>query len=272
MGTTVEERAEAYKDKPRSVSQVKQYDQCPYAYYLARIAREPELQAAWLAQGVAVHSAAEEFEKSGRTMPLEDVQAVFGSVYTRMANEGLEKEPAEEDWQASGPYTGFVDLERRWHLGLEQCEKYVRWYKEHPDEQIWKSPSGEAAIEKRFDIEVAGVKVIGFIDQVINHPKHGPLVRDIKTGVIPKVDDTFQLDVYALAMKRLHDLDCKAGDYWSGKSGKPSRVRKLDIHTSGVEDIFKAMDDGVKAGRYTPKPDSEKCGRCPVQRSCKYAA
>ncbi|WP_167390880.1 RecB family exonuclease [Streptomyces yunnanensis] len=272
MSTTIEERAEAYKTKPRSVSQTKQYEQCPYAYFLARIAREPELQAAWLAQGVAVHSAAEEWEKSGRRMALDDAQAVYSKVYTRMANEALEAEPDEEGWQASGPYPGFTDLERRWSIGMGQVESYVDWYKTHPDETIWKSADGVPAIEQRFDIEVDGVKVIGFIDQVIEHPKHGPLVRDIKTGVIPKMDDTFQLDVYAFAMNKLYGLECKAGDYWSGKTGKPSRVRKLDIHTGRLEDVFGRMDEGVKSGDFTPRPDPEKCGRCPVQRSCEYAA
>ncbi|MEU5299753.1 RecB family exonuclease [Streptomyces noursei] len=269
MSTTIEDRAEAYKMKPRSVSQVRQYEQCPYAYYLARIAREPELQAAWLAQGVAVHAAAEEWEKSERTMPLTEVQAVFGRVYTRMANEALTREPAEENWQASGQYAGFIDLERRWHLGREQCEKYVNWYKKNPAEAIWKSPDGVPAIEQRFDIELDGVKVIGFMDQVIDHPKHGPLVRDIKTGVIPKMDDSFQLETYALALGQTHDVECVAGDYWSGKTGRPSRVRNL-VGRAAVEDRFKRMDEGVKAGAFTPRPAPETCSRCPVQRSCAF--
>ncbi|MEU3599635.1 PD-(D/E)XK nuclease family protein [Streptomyces sp. NPDC006798] len=271
MSTTVEERTEAYRTRPRSVSQVKQYEQCPFAFYLTRIAREPELQAAWLAQGVAVHSAAEEWERSERVMSVPEAQGVFGRVYVRMANEALEAEPAEDGWQASGPYTGFTDLERRWHLGREQVERYVAWYEKNPDEKIWKSSDGVPAIEQRFDIEVDGVKVVGFIDQVIDHPKRGPVVRDIKTGVIPMVADTFQLDTYALALRQAHGVDCETGDYWSGKTGRPSRARKLGSGAA-VVDRFKEMDEGVKAGLFTPSPSAETCGRCPVQRSCDFAA
>src|SRR5690606_29952771 len=61
----------------RSVSQLKQYQKCGYSYYLARIEREWERPAAWLPQGLAVHEAAEEYEKSGRTMSLDKMQDVF---------------------------------------------------------------------------------------------------------------------------------------------------------------------------------------------------
>ncbi|MEW1546894.1 RecB family exonuclease [Streptomyces tsukubensis] len=271
MTATLEERADAYRTRPRSVSQVKQYEQCPYGFYLARIAREPELQAAWLAQGVAVHAAAEEWERSGRTMSVDQAQAVYGGVYTRMANQALEAEPGEDGWQASGPYLGFTDLERRWHLGREQVAKYVAWYEKHPDETVWKAADGVPAIEQRFDIEVDGVKVIGYIDQVIEHPKRGPVVRDIKTGVLPAMADTFQLDTYALALKQAHGLECETGDYWSGKTGAPSRARKLG-GTAEVVNRVKEMDEGVKRGDFTPKPSPESCARCPVRRSCRFAS
>ncbi|MFE3579109.1 RecB family exonuclease [Streptomyces vinaceus] len=271
MSVTIEVRAEAYKTKPRSVSQAKQYEQCPHAYFLTRIAREAELQAAWLAQGVAVHAAAEAWEKSGRQMALDDAQAEFGRVYTRMANEALEAEPDEEGWQASGPYPGFTDLERRWSIGKAQVESYVDWYKTHPEETVWKSADGVPAIEQRFDVTLDGVHVIGFIDQVIEHPKHGPLVRDIKTGQIPAMTDTFQLDTYGLALQEQHGLECSAGDYWSGKTGRPSRVRRLGS-AAEVVDRFKAMDEGVKAGDFSPSPAPEICQRCPVRRSCRYDA
>ncbi|MFF3555360.1 RecB family exonuclease [Streptomyces tsukubensis] len=269
---TLEERAETYRTRPRSVSQVKQYEQCPHGFYLARIAREPELQAAWLAQGVAVHAAAEEWERSGRTMSVGQTQEVYGRVYTRMANEALEAEPTEAGWQASGPYEGFTDLERRWHLGREQVEKYVAWYTKHPDEQVWKSQAGVPAIEQRFDIEVGGVAVVGFIDLVIDHPKHGLVVRDNKTGAIPKMNDTFQLDTYALALKKAHGVECETGDFWSGKTGKPSRPRKLGDGESAVVDRFREMDAGVKSGDFTPTPSPETCARCPMQRSCRFAS
>ncbi|MFF3672415.1 RecB family exonuclease [Streptomyces sp. NPDC002120] len=271
MSKAIEERAEAYKTKPRSVSQVKQYNQCAYGFYLARIAREPELQAAWLPMGVAVHSAAELWEKSSRTAPLADAEAEFTKVYTRMANESLEREPDEAGWQASGPYKGFEDLDRRYLVGLDQVGKYVQWYKDNPDERIWVDPADSApAIEQRFDLNFDGVKVIGFIDQVLEHPKHGVHVRDIKTGVIPAMDDTFQLDTYALAVNRTYGTECASGDFWAGKTGRPSRVRKLDVDADRIAETFVTADQKIKAGDYRPNP-GEACGRCPVQRSCQYS-
>ncbi|MFD8789291.1 MULTISPECIES: RecB family exonuclease [Streptomyces] len=272
MSKTIEERAEAYKTKPRSVSQVKQYNQCPYAFYLARIAREPELQAAWLPMGVAVHAAAELWEKSGRTAALEDAQAEFAKVYTRMANDALEREPDEEGWQASGPYQGFTDLDRRYGVGLDQVAKYLQWYKDNPGERVWVDPvTNSPAIEARFDLEFDGVKVLGFIDQVIDHPKGDVRVRDIKTGAIPGMDDTFQLDTYAVAINRKYGTECITGDFWAGKTGRPSRVRKLEANSDKIAEVFVTADQRIKAGDYRPTP-GEACGRCPVQRSCQYSA
>ncbi|MET8684828.1 PD-(D/E)XK nuclease family protein [Streptomyces sp. NPDC004732] len=269
MDDKTEKRLADYATRPRSVSQAKQYDQCPYGYYLARIKREPELQAAWLGHGVAVHAAAEAWEKSGRSLGLEGAQEVFKGEYAKMANRGLEAEPNETGWQASGPYTGFVDLERRWGLGLDQVRKYLDWYEANPDQVIWKDAEGKAAIELKFDLDLDGVQVIGFIDQVIETKKNGPRARDIKTGVIPKADDTFQLDTYALAMKDQYGISCETGDFWSGKTGRPSRARKLSASRDQIVEVFKTMDEGVKAQDFRPKP-GEACGRCPVQRSCTY--
>lgn len=271
MASTIEERAEGYKTKARSVSQVKQYMQCPYAFYLTRIAREPELQAAWLPMGVAVHAAAEKWEKSGRTLSLGDTQQEFVNVYTRMANESLEREPEEEGWQASGPYKGFADLDRRYLVGLDQVAKYIDWYKKSPDERVWVDPvNSMPAIEKRFDITLDGVPVIGFIDLVVKHPKHDVLVRDNKTGALPKMGDNFQLDVYALAINRMYGADCTAGDFWAGKTGRPSRVRKLEVNEEQITEVFVTADQRIKAGDYRPNP-GENCERCPVQRSCDYS-
>lgn len=256
----------------RSVSQLKEYQKCPHAYYLHRIERAWERPAAWLPQGLGVHEAAEEFEKSGRTMSTEEAQEVYRESYAKHTNRLCEDTPNFNYWFASGPYKGEQDIERRFGLGLEQVAKYVDYYTEsHPEEVIWITPEGEPAIELGFNIDLDGVQVRGFIDQVIEHPAHGTHVRDIKSGNQP--GDDFQLAVYAVAINQMHGTSIDTGDYWMGRQGKPTKeIYKLNFwDREKVSEEFHKVDAGIRAGDFPASPEDSKCRFCPVSASCTFA-
>ena len=256
----------------RSVSQLKQYQKCGYSYYLARIERVWERPAAWLPQGLAVHEAAEEYEKSGRTMSLDKMQDVFQESYANHTNRMAEQTPNFDYWFASGPYKGAADVERRFNLGMDQVVKYKEYYEQKaPQEVIWITPDGEPAIELRFDLDLDGTKVVGYIDQVIEHPEHGIIVRDIKTGNKP--GDDFQLAVYAVAVNDRYDTEISVGDYWMGRAGKPTVPYKLDDWSKeAITEQFKEVDEGIRAERFDPDPEESKCRFCSVETSCPFSA
>src|SRR5262249_30789572 len=52
-----------------------------HSYYLARVKKAWQKPAAWLPQGSAVYEAAEAWERSGRTMSVEQAQDVFRESY-----------------------------------------------------------------------------------------------------------------------------------------------------------------------------------------------
>jgi putative RecB family exonuclease len=137
--------------------------------------------AAWLAQGSAVHEAAEAYERSGRTMTVEDAQEVFRESYASHIGEACEVTPNFQAWFASGPYHGELDIERRFQIGLDQVVKYIDWYNSHPTEVIWIAPDGTPGIELGFDINLDGVPIRGFIDAVISS-QGVTVVRDNKTA------------------------------------------------------------------------------------------
>lgn len=256
----------------RSVSQLKEYQRCPHAYYLHRVARVWERPAAWLPQGLGVHEAAEEFEKSGRTMTTEKAQEVYRESYAKHTNRLCEDTPNFGWWFASGPYKGETDVERRFGLGLDQVAGYVDYYTEKaPEEVIWITPEGEPAIELGFNIDLDGVPVRGFIDQVIDHPEHGPIVRDIKSGNKP--GDDFQLAVYAVAVNELHGTEITTGDYWMGRKSKPTIPYKLDAwDKQAVTAEFHQVDADIRAEKFDPLPEPDKCRFCPVSSSCSFSA
>jgi putative RecB family exonuclease len=254
----------------RSVSQLKLYERCPHAFYLSRVVKVWSRPAAWLAQGSAVHEAAEAYERSGRTMTLEAMQDVFRESYSRHIEQACEVTPNFEFWFKSGPYGGELDIERRYSIGLDQCEKYIRWYENHPQEVIWIAPDGTPGIELGFDIDLDGVQVRGFIDAVIDTPE-GLVVRDNKTGNSP--GDDFQLGVYGVALAESFGIaPPTVGDFWMGKSGKPTVPYRIGEWTrERVSEAFGKLEENIQAERFDPDPDPKKCAFCDVNWACRYA-
>jgi len=253
----------------RSVSQIKLYERCPQAYKLSRIDKVWQRPAAWLAQGSAVHEAAEAYERSGRTMTVEDAQEVFRESYASHIGEACEVTPNFQAWFASGPYHGELDIERRFQIGLDQVVKYIDWYNSHPTEVIWIAPDGTPGIELGFDINLDGVPIRGFIDAVISS-QGVTVVRDNKTGNHP--GDDFQLAVYAIALAESYGTRPLWGDYWMGRTGKPTLPLMLNEWTrEKVSAKFRELEDNIQAGNFEATPEASKCRFCDVAWACDYA-
>lgn len=278
----------------RSVSQINQYLRCPLAYKRQRIDRVPEMQSPWFPQGLAVHKGGEEFEKSNRTMSLEQIRQVFSDEYARQINKTCEKVPNFDWWFSSGPYragesyTSYKgkyyqsDISRRYQLGLEQVERYHEYYTSiAPEEKIWITPDGEPAIELEYYVDLDGIMVKGAIDQIIKYEGIPSMksswapdeirVRDIKSGKQPGGD--FQLAVYAIIMWVKYGVVILVGDYWMGHQGKPTKEPyKLDHWTyEKVSEEFHTVDAKIRAGDFPADPDPDKCRMCSVKVGCPFS-
>lgn len=246
----------------RSVSQLNQYRRCPQAYKLARIDRVWQRPAAWLIQGSAVHESVDAWEKSEGTMTLFEAQDVYREAFARESAKYCEETPNFEYWAWSGPYRADRDLERRFHLGLEQVERYIAWRTTHPEEQVWRTPEGKPASELEFDIDLDGVQVKGFIDLVLTDE-----VRDTKTGAVP--GDVLQLGTYRVALAKQFGIEVNKGTYWMGKSGKPTFPYDLTEWTEErVSEEFHQLEEAIQAERFDPDPEPTKCRFCDVSASC----
>ena len=256
----------------RSVSQLNQYVRCPQAYKLGRIDKVWARPAAWLPQGTAFHTVAEEYEKrlsAGNEMGLFEALDLFKDEYAKGIDGMAELTPNFEWWFWSGPYSGERDIERRYHIGLEQVEKFVNW-RSSEGQEIWVTPDGKPAIELDFAIEFDGIIVRGFIDAVV--VVDGEIrVRDYKTGNSP--GDDFQLGVYATAIEALYGVRPATGDYFmAGKKGaKPRIVGPFNLDRWGravVTQRFHEVEEQIQAGNFEPLPEPGKCGFCDVNLSC----
>lgn len=307
MGWTADpERLEKVKWMPRSVSQVKEYlpelGGCPHRYYLGRVVKAWERPAAWSPQGTAVHGAAEFWERSKRTATREAVHAEFRRIYAEEINKLTEDTPNWSLWFNSGPYEGAEDTERRYATGLKQVDAYLDYYEATPAEVIWITPDGEPAIELEFNVDLDGVQMRGFIDQVVqvrpplpDKPRTNsgavskskaaqiewasrltewealPDVlrpRDIKTGAKP--GDAFQTDTYGIVIEQKYPgVVIDGSDFWMARNGGPTKPYPRGDRARVVELVHRA-DAGIKAGEFPANP-GDHCDRCPFRTACDYA-
>lgn len=277
---------EELKAAPRSYSQADTYTRCPLSLYLERVAKAWQKPAFWFAQGTAFHATAEADERSGRSLTLEQLREVFVTEYLAEFDRYAAQTPNLEHWFPSGPYKGYEytnakgkfqmsDLERRFHIGLTQVNRYHEYYRqEAPHEVIWITPDGTPAIELPFTIDLDGVAVRGVIDQVIHKDDGTAHPRDLKTGREP--GGTGQLALYGEAVRSLYGVDVLSGDFWMApnrdRKGGPTEAYDLTaVSRQELVDHYGAVDEGIKAERFDPKPSEDNCRFCSVKTSCKYA-
>lgn len=252
----------------RSPSQWNQYNRCPYSYYLSRVLGVWQRPAAWLPQGTAVHTAVEAVELSGRTMAIDEALAVYYAAYDDQTTRYAEQVPIDY-WFASGPYLADDDIPRRRKLGAEMIGRYYAFIAKNPEQEIWTDPDGVKAVEYPVEYYLDKVLIRGMIDQVIEHPELGPVIRDVKSGNTP--GDVVQLVTYAVFMRRNKGLDVKYGDYWMGRSGKPTVPYDLtELSEQWLTDEFGKLDEAIRSELFEPDPEPSKCRFCFVRASCPF--
>lgn len=250
-----------------SWSRVNTYTKCPHRYWKERVEKAWQIPAAWLPHGTAVHTCIEAYHRSGQTLTVEELQAMFRREYVREINDLLEETPNYTVWFSSGQYRGMDDIRRRFHIGQEMVAAYVDWVEKHPDEEIWTAPDGTPGIELKIDFDFDGVRVLGYIDLILDR------IRDAKTGAQPDGPD--QLLLYREGLITQYDTEFRYGDYWMGKTGKPYPVRKpIDLTTLSREELVHKVhsaDQGIREERFDPIPSKDNCQRCPVKKSCEFS-
>lgn len=263
-------RLQDVKLMDRSVSQVSEYlaelGGCNYKYFLKRVVQVWDRPAGWFPQGTGVHTGAEFWERSGRTASREATHKVYREEFTRQIYKYAEDTPNLNYWSPSHIYVGWADIVRRAGVGSKQLDNYLDYYEKHPDQVPWVTPQGEKAIELKFRIALDGVKVMGFIDQVM-----GDVVRDLKTGKKP--GGLLQLKVYSIALDKEYDHPVTSGDYFLLDKKKPTAGYDLDAMSEDqVTDLFGRMNQGVRSESFDPSPEPEKCRQCPFKTSCAFSA
>jgi DNA helicase II / ATP-dependent DNA helicase PcrA len=128
------------------------------------------------------------------------------------------------------------------------------------------------AAEKHFEIEVAGKKVIGFIDRIDKTSSGDYEVFDYKTGKSMLNGNTIRTDIqmnlYSLAIEKLYDkLPQSANLLYLRKEKKVSYDAEQESVAKSREEMT-SLIDGIMNEKFGPTPGYNTCRFCDYQSIC----
>lgn len=258
----------------RSVSQLTTYTQCGESYRLSRVAKAPERPTAWSIHGSAVHEGLEAWELSDRELSLGEVQQIVWDYYDENIAKALEANPDYTRWLTGGSKKGENDINDRRVVAGEQVDMYITYARTYADEwRIWPvGPKGKAC-ELEFELELGGVRVLGYIDSVREYRDGSITVCDYKTGS-KEPGSSIQLGVYALAVEKYMGVRPQRGSFFFPRKKRDGSLKGDIWHDLSVwtpellAEEFSTFDKAERAGFYNASP-SDFCRVCSQQDNCK---
>lgn len=259
------------EDTPRlSPSRLQTYAGCSYAYYLEKVHRAPQRQAVWFIQGTAVHTGIEEYEKSFRTLTVDEALDHFEASWHEELEKARELEPDDDMWMVGGKRKLSTDIQKRYDMGIEQVTGYIEHFPPDGDLRPAEIIPGQPAIEVGFELDFGEFRVIGRMDAVMEDQNELWFPIDWKTGSKLPVDP-YQLGTYGLALKELTGENAPWAAYWDCRNNELVTVDITPFTEDVVRGWYKQFHEGRKNEIYLPNP-GDGCFTCPVKPSCVFAA
>ena len=261
----------------RSVSQVTSYHECGMRYRLERLEQAYETPAWWYIGGDTFHETVRWWETehaNGRTHNADDTARKFELVWADQLAKTILENPNVRPSEFRAARAGTEDRDWWKDHGPTMAADYVTG--QHGREtEILRLDGDTLALELGFVVDIGGIEIKGFIDQVLVYPSTGHvLVRDHKTGS-SMPEDPLQRQVYALGLRHAFGIDRPMwGAYWRARrtSKTPAGETKLiRLDDPAMESLVSwriaEMDRAERAGFYPVRPSSL-CGSCGVRGSC----
>ena len=258
-----------------SWSSVSTYSECGQKWLLERGFHVPS--STWFATlaGSAIHTiteARDRLELMGFT-PREQIEfsPAFKAEFDReiAASEAPEIKPSGRKLTKVGETGGPSKKDYDWWLqwGPIFLERWMN-FKSDFGWEILTLPDGQPGIELKFEIELGGYPVLGFIDRAYVGPA-GITLLDLKTGSMPS--GSLQLKTYDLGLKQAYGIEADWGVFWTptggdaGKLSNPADLRKWS--DARMEGMYAAAMRGISAGVFQPHISSM-CTGCSVRQHC----
>lgn len=232
-----------------SATKIETYVECPLKFKFAHILQVPEPPRPYFDIGTSVHAVAEhltEMQKEG-VKPTEELAL---DLLTREWNSNAFQSETEEN-QAKEKAKAMI-------------KTYLKWLSTNLNTPI--------AVEQSFQIEIAGVSFVGFIDRVEQRPDGDYEVVDFKTGGVyessKSIKENTQMNVYALGVKKLYGkLPTKASLFYV-KHDKIVPYEVSSVQVEKVKEIIEEVTNAILEEKFEATPSFQACKWCPYWDIC----
>lgn len=232
-----------------SATKIETYLECPLKFKFMHIQEAPQPPTKYFALGKAVHSVAEHLTK----MQAEGVQPT----------EELALDILKKKW-SSEPFKSTTEEMQSKEKAREMIRTYLKWVAANKNRAV--------AVEKRFQIEIAGVTFAGSIDRLEQRPDGEYEIVDFKTGKAYKnsksIREDPQVNIYALAVQSLYGkLPARASLYYLMED----KMVPYDVDMPQVENVKEEVEQAtadILAEKFDATPSYITCGNCPYKAIC----
>lgn len=224
------------------------YLECPQKYKFRYIDKLPEKPKHFFSFGKSLHTALE-FFYNVTALPAPGLERVLEHYKARWVSEGYRDVRQEEEYFAEG--RRILSEFHRKHIGDFQPPFFT---------------------EYRFDLEVDGVPVTGFVDRIDRIGPDRIAIVDYKTGKpFPgeRVRTDAQLTLYQMACEELLGLKVERLTFY--------HLNSLTPHTAPPHDRERVQElrrrivtvaASIRNGLFDPDPGERKCAWCDFKPSC----
>ena len=230
-----------------SASALQNYESCPLRYKLRYDWRLPEDAGAPMQFGNAMHLALKAYFDGVRAGRPPDEQTVVACFLDEFAKASIPEPLQREMYEA---------------MGREQLAGFLRSELSRPTGRVLET-------EKRFVLEIGGVRVRGRFDRLDALDDGSIAVIDYKTGrakTQDDADDSLQLSIYALAAQALgHRASSLA--FINLENGTAVEAQRSEKELRAAEAEVTNIAANIAAAEFEPKPGNG-CARCSYHSIC----
>jgi DNA helicase-2/ATP-dependent DNA helicase PcrA len=238
-----------------SYSQVDDYLSCPLKYRLRHQLGVPTPPHHALVLGNALHQAVAAYHLAGLRGRRLDEAGVLEAFNAHWTSEGFLSRRHEE---------------ARFQSGQDALRRFVATPAEDGRTVV--------AVERSFSVRIGPDTVRGRFDRVDTSPE-GAVITDYKSSDVreprraaEKARDSLQLQLYALAWQAETGELPAAVELHFLESGLVGRVTPDEARLDRAKRALGEAAEGIRSGRFTPRPTPIACGYCPYREICPSSA
>lgn len=225
--------------------------------------------------GSLVHTITENLDRQDFGIPVDGPTEFNEDVFLAFIEAEEDKSQSDRaDWRAAGRVSKEWPNKENYDWWLHNGPAMVnnwRRFLSGPTYQIAMTPDGAPAIELSIEFELGGVKVVGYIDRVLEHFPTGELiVVDLKSGSRdPLTSDQLGLYRVGLSARYGEAFTPVWGTYFMTRKGATTLPVDLRKYSDGrLEYEYDAAWRGIQAGIFIPKV-GPLCSSCGVREFCR---